>query len=115
MSKLSYNTSPIPILQQPKSEIITNPLIIPKEIEIENESDNEIKENSKTIFDMTLGEINKNISSSFLGVCEDLLNKPKEEKWNNYIFIILQKDNRYTFLILLCLFIFLFYIIVREF
>lgn len=113
MSKLSYNTPQIPILQQQKSDIITNPLIIPKEIESEIVSDE--KEEKKTISDMTLGEINKNISSSFLGVCEDLLNKPSEERWNNYIFIILQKDNRYTFLILLFLFIFLFYIIVREF
>lgn len=105
------HTTNVPILQQQKSNIITNPLIIPKE---EKEEINDINENND-ISDMTLSQINQNVSSSFLGLCQDILQKPKEERWNNYIFIIIQKDNRYKFLLILIFFIFVFYIIVKAF
>lgn len=105
------HTTNIPILQQPKSNIITNPLIIPKE---DPEEINDMNENND-ISDMTLSQINQNVSSSFLGLCQDILQKPKEERWNNYIFIIIQKDNRYKFLLILVFFIFIFYIIVKAF
>lgn len=112
MADLNIYTENTPILKQQKSDIITNPLIIPKEIE---ESSEISEKNDVNINELTLSEINQNISESFLGLCNDLLQKPRNEYWNNYIFIILQKDNRYKFLLILIFFIFLFFILVKSF
>lgn len=101
-------TNPIPILQQERSQITTNPFI-PNEQqtlelqqldkranEIIEESYNKNKTNS--IANLNLRDISKNISSSFIGIFDDLFNKPEDIKWVDYIFLIFQKDQRYAYI-----------------
>jgi len=101
-------TNPTPILQQERSQITTNPFI-PNEqriLELEqlDKSANQIIEESynknktNSIANLNLRDISKNISSSFIGISEDLFNKPEDVKWVDYIFLIFQKDQRYAYI-----------------
>lgn len=89
--------NPQPILQQTKSIITTNPLI------------KEIDPNVNPSF----SQINKNISITFMELLDDLFNKPDTENWNNYISIILLKDNRYNYLAVLLFFVALYILLVK--
>lgn len=97
--------NPVNILQQPKSSIITNPLIPNKQTDIE------IEYEPVKVQTMPLQELHNNISNSCLGLLDDLLHKPSNVTWNTYIITSLQKDERYTYiavlLILLALITFL--------
>lgn len=108
VNKIVNITNPIPILQQERSQITTNPFI-PNEQqtlelqeldkranEIIEESYNKNKTNS--IANLNLRDISKNISSSFTGIFDDLFNKPEDTKWVDYLFLIFQKDQRYAYI-----------------
>lgn len=85
--------SPIPILQQQKSVITTNPYItgIIQQKEITQKSP-------------TFNEINTKLSISIMGLIDDLFIKPNDVPWSNYIVMILEKDQRYTYLCVLIVF-----------
>ncbi len=116
---------PTPILQQKGSSIVTTNPFIPQDQreheleEISTEANNIINEvykhnvTSSSIKDMTVSEINGNISSSVLGFLDDLFSKPDEVPWRHYLPMILQKEQRYTYFGVLLVFISVFMLIVR--
>jgi hypothetical protein len=95
-----------PILQQQKSKIITNPFISDnvKLAELNDLQDNAnlIIQNeydkSTGISSLSLFEIHKNITNSFIGFLNDLLNKKDDSPWIEYFFAILKKDQRYVYI-----------------
>lgn len=89
--------NPKPILQQTKSDIVSNPFIV----------------SSDDILNPTFSEINKNVSTTFIDLLDDLFNKSESESWNNYLPRILLKDNRYNYIAVLLFFIALYILLVK--
>jgi hypothetical protein len=124
VNKIVNITNPTPILKQERSRITTNPFI-PNEqriLELEqlDKSANKIIEESynknktNSIANLNLRDVSKNISSSFIGISEDLFNKPKDVKWVDYIFLIFQKDQRYAYIGVVLLMIAFYMMIVKN-
>ena len=100
--------NPVPILQQERSSITTNPFIPNEQKTLELETlDKEantimerawVKSKSNSIKNLSLNDINQNVSSSFIGLIDDLFTKPKETPWKEYIVEIFNKDQRYTYI-----------------
>ena len=100
--------NPVPILKQEKSSIITNPFIPneQKQLEIQelDKEANQIMEiawaQSKTnsIANLSLNQINKNVSLSVIGFLDDLFSKPKDISWKDYLIEIIQNEQRYTYI-----------------
>lgn len=88
--------NPEPILTQTKSNITTN-LFIKEDI----------------ILNPTFTDINKNVSTTFINLLDDLFNKPKLESWTTYLPIIVLKDNRCNYLAVLLFFIGLYILLVK--
>jgi hypothetical protein len=91
-------SNPKPILQQTKSEITTNPFIIPTE---------------NTPINITFTDINKGVSTSFIGLLDDLFNKPDNINWMEYLKIIISKDNIFNYLTVLLFFIALYILLIK--
>lgn len=87
--------SPINILRQSKAKMTSNPFIKPID-----ESDI-ILEDIVKHKNIEFGEINDNISLNFMGFMDDIFNKPDDENWINYLKIILNKDDRYSYFAIL--------------
>lgn len=100
--------SPNNILSQQKSNITTNPFITDtqkeKEINILQKEINQIivddynKNLTSSISNQTLSEINKNISISCIELMNDMLNKPGDIYWIEYIQFVLKKNQRYAYI-----------------
>jgi hypothetical protein len=100
--------NPVPILKQEKSSIITNPFIPneQKQLEIQelDKEANQIMEiawaqsKSNSIANLSLNQINKNVSLSVIGFLDDLFSKPKDISWKDYLIEIIQKEQRYTYI-----------------
>jgi hypothetical protein len=109
--------APVPssIVSHQKSNIVTNAFIRDeqKQMEIdslENEVNDIITKNyndniTSSISNLSLSEINANISKSCIGILDDIFDKPKSTTWGEYIQIILKKDQRYTYIGFLLIFI----------
>ena len=107
--------NPVPILQQEKSNITTNPFIPNeqkiKELEIIDKKANKIIEDAyntnktTSISNLSIKDIIINISDSVIGLLDDLFVKPENIDWPNYISSILQKNQRYTYIGILFLII----------
>jgi hypothetical protein len=116
--------NPVPILQQQKSNITTNTFLEPgnKTYDIQSNqqlnnfgintvksSDSKPKHNSPNF-----NEINKKLSITIIDTLDDLLNKPDNIKWTDYILMVFAKDDRYTYfsilLIIFALILILFYL-----
>jgi len=87
-------------------------------IQLTNDINNIIEENynkniTSSIQNLSLSEINKNISTSCIGILDDALNKPTHITWGEYIQIILKKNQRYTYIGILLIFI-AFYILLAS-
>ena len=114
--------TPTNILSEQKSKITTNPFIsdIQKTIELKDiQSEiNEIIKNdynqnmTSSISNLSLSEINKNISTSCIEFMNDCFNKPIDIPWSIYIQIILKKNQRYTYFGILFIFIAIFLLII---
>ena len=117
-------TNPIPILQQERSQITTNPFIPNEQQTLELEQldtkANQIieetynKNKTNSIANLNLRDISKNISSSFIGILDDIFNKPEDIKWIDYIFFIFQKDQRYAYIGIVLLMIAFYMMIIRD-
>jgi len=100
--------NPTPILKQERSSITTNPFIPNEQKTLEMEElDKEankimeqtwLKSKSNSIRNLSINEINTNVSSSVIGFIDDLFKKPTETLWKDYIIEIIQKEQRYTYL-----------------
>lgn len=117
--------TPAPILQQTKSTIVTTNPFIPneqREIEIssiQNQANSIIEDaynSNKTasLQNLTLSEINYNISSSFTGFIDDIFAKPQDLSWRHYLPIIIQKDQRFAYLGILLVFIAIYMLLARN-
>jgi hypothetical protein len=91
--------NPKPILQQTKSQITTNPFI--KET------------GADTPYNPTFNQINENMSVTFVGILDDIFNKPDNESWNAYLPKILSKDGRYNYMAVLIFFIALYILLIK--
>jgi hypothetical protein len=91
--------NPTNILQQQKSDIITNPYIKPQLIQ---EPENK-----------TFGEINTNMSVSFMDFLDDLFVKPDNVSWFEYLPLIIKKDKRYHYFAVLLFLIALYIILIK--
>lgn len=101
-------TNPVPILQQNKSSIITNPFIPneQKEFEIEllNKEASEILEKEyqekqrDSIKNQTIEGIFKKMINSILGVLDDIFKKPEDINFFHHLLNILSKENRYAYI-----------------
>jgi hypothetical protein len=90
--------NPMPILQQQKANLTTNPFI--KSVQqIEPTIEIDVKPTQK---------INTQLSIAAIGFMDDCFNKPDDIEWKHYAPIILHKENRFTYIFILVLFIFLF-------
>jgi hypothetical protein len=103
--------NPINILSQQKSNITTNPYIKVGNTKNEETIQLNINANANNTNNPKFSEINQNLSSNVLGFFDDLFVKPPDETWNDYIPMILAKDDRYNyigvFLLLVAFFILL--------
>lgn len=100
--------NPVPILQQERSSITTNPFIPNEQKTLELKTldmeankiieDAWITNKNNSIKNLSINNINQNVSSSFIGFMDDLFIKPKEKSWKEYIVEILNKDQRYTYI-----------------
>jgi hypothetical protein len=82
MIELQDFKHPVNILQQPKSDLVTNPFIKPH---------TEVISSTTT---MKPTNHHNNIASSVIGLLDDLLTKPQDTPWLHYLPQILQKDQR---------------------
>ena len=130
MSSTASVTHPIPILQQPKAEMTTNPYITgpvsstdslqqsKKEDQIQKDQiqkDQIQKEKSQKYTQDTgaigFGDFNQNMSVSIMGLMDDIYEKPTHIAWNEYIIKIIKKDDRYNYIVITLMFITMFIIL----
>lgn len=90
--------NPTNILSQTKSDITTNPFIKPDDTKPINK---------------TINQINTNVSTTFMGFLDDLFNKPDDESWSSYLFVIIKKDERYNYFAVLLFFIALYILLIK--
>lgn len=92
--------NPIPILQQQKAEITTNPFI-----------------KSPKVYDTTSSststpKVNSQLSIALIGFMDDCFSKPDDIEWKHYGPMIFKKDNRFTYIFIVVLFIVLFLLMI---
>jgi len=114
----------IPILQQEKSSITTNAFIPDNQKQLElsvvqREANDIILKQynqniSSSIQNLSLSDINRNISKSCIGLLDDSFNKPDHITWIDYIQIIIKKDQRYTYIGFLFIFIAFYILLVSN-
>lgn len=124
MSTILNLQNPQPILQQDRSNIVTNPFIPndqkEKELQTINKEANDIiereynKNKTSSILNQPIKDINKNIAGSVIGILDDLFNKPDDTEWTAYIQTILQKDQRYAYIGILFILIAVYSLIVYN-
>ena len=124
VNRIANISNAIPILQQERSSITTNPFIPNEQRTLELEQidkqanliiEEQYNKNKKSsIFNLRLRDINTNISSSFIGFFNDLFLKPADMPWRIYIPMILERDQRYTYIGVLCIFIAVYMLVVRK-
>lgn len=118
-------SNPVNILQQAKSSKLTTNPFIPNEqrtfeIETIQQEANKIVEEAykinqqSSIKNMSLADINKNISKSVIDVLDDLFIKPDDVTWLKYIPMILYKEQRYAYIGILLIFVALIYMFFRN-
>lgn len=90
--------NPTNILSQTKSDITTNPYVIPKE---------------PIIYNPKFSDINKGVSVTFMGFLDDLFNKPDTDNWPNYLQQIITKDERYNYFAVLLFFIAIYILLIK--
>lgn len=116
---------PKPILQQQKSSlVVTNPFIPneqkAQELEAVQKEANDIvrvayqQNQTSSIQNQSLGQLNKNISQSVIGLLDDIFKKPDDIPWKHYLPMIIQKEQRYTYIGILLVFISIFFLIVKQ-
>ena len=77
-------------------------------------SDNYNHNITSSISHLSISEINKNISKSCIDFMNDLLNKPNTIDWIEYIQISLRKNQRYTYIGILFMFISIFILLITN-
>ena len=116
--------NPTPILKQNRSSILTTNPFIPNEqkeqeiMTIQKEANAIIEEayqrnKTSSIRNMTLNQINGNISSSLTGIIDDMFTKPTDIPWRLYLPMIIQKEQRFAYLGILLIFIAIYMLLAR--
>ena len=111
--------NPLAILQQQKAALTKNEFLVKEEIrQIKNRQDidnfnDKLQKDTDANYVNFNNSINKNLSITLIGFTDDLLNKPHETHWKHYLPIILEKDDRYIYLLILIIFITFFIILIN--
>lgn len=123
LNQIANISNAIPILQQERSKITTNPFIPNtqriRELEELDIDANKIieaeynKNKTTSVVNLSIREINKNVSSSVIGFLDDLFKKPKDIPWRVYLPIIIQKDQRYTYIGVLFIIVAIYMLLVK--
>jgi hypothetical protein len=123
LNQIANISNAVPILKQERSQITTNPFIPNsqkiKELEELDKDAAEIieteynKNKTTSIYNLSIKEINKNVSSSVIGLLDDLFKKPKDIPWRLYIQMIIQKDQRYTYIGVLFIIVAIYMLLVK--
>lgn len=124
LNRIANISNTVPILQQERSQIVTNPFI-PKEQkvielqELDKQANSIIEQQfnqnkTSSIANMTLKQINTNMASSILGFFNDLFTKPSDIPWGTYIPTILEKDQRYAYFGILFIIIAIYMLITKK-
>jgi len=92
--------NPVNILEQPKSQMITNPYIT-------------FTNHTPIVPKYSQKNFHHNISASIIGVLDDLLNKPSDVPWNSYLVSTLRKDQRYFYVGILLVVLSIFFLLIR--
>jgi hypothetical protein len=98
--------NPMPILQQQKAELTTNPFIKPARQEASRDIDASRDQEAPQI------KINRQLSIHLIGFMDDLLDKPDDMEWHRHVKMCLHKDDRMLYLTILLVFIVLFMILI---
>ena len=103
-SNVQAISNPVNILAMERSNITTNPFIPNKqkiqEFEMIDNMANEIIKKAyekNDIYNYSINDISKKISSSFIGFLDELFIKPPNENWFEYLQVILLKEDRYVY------------------
>jgi len=91
--------NPTNILSQTKSDITTNPFV----------KENPLPE----VINPKFSDINRGVSVAFLGILDDLFNKPDDSPWVSYLVLIVNKDQRYNYIAVLCFFIAIYILLIK--
>lgn len=123
LNQIANISNAIPILQQERSEITTNPFIPNtqkiRELEELDRDANQIieaeynKNKTTSVVNLSIREINKNVSSSVIALLDDLFKKPNDIPWRIYLPIIIQKDQRYTYIGILFIIVAIYMLMVK--
>jgi hypothetical protein len=115
MNNIVNLQNPIPILQQPKSEIITNKLIpnrqkveeyeIIDNIELRKQQEQKIKLENNGIKYASFATIHTRISESIIGIITEIFDKPYNEGIFEHINNTFTKNQRYAYIGLLLIMI----------
>jgi hypothetical protein len=92
--------NPIPILQQQKAELTTNPFIKAAPQDVTEQLPEQAPEQAI--------KINRQLSIHMIGLMEDLFDKPDDIEWHRHVKMCLHKDDRMLYLTILVIFIVLF-------
>lgn len=122
MSSTEAVQNPIPILQQKKADMTTNPFINDS---VTHEQDNQVnetnevndqnivKKSKKNKYTVGFMKFNTEFSNSVMGFFDDIYEKPEDKKWQEHIVYIVKKDNRHNYLGVLLIFVIMFMILVN--
>jgi hypothetical protein len=107
--------NPIAILQQQKAALTKNEFLEKQNAPQEKSMESDVVRQEKHQYDKTNfnHSINKNLSITLIGFTDDLFNKPDEIHWKHYLPMILERDDRYVYLLILLVFITLFIILIN--
>ena len=118
------NSDSVPILQQEKSSITTNPFIPntqkEKEMQVIDSQANAILQEyynsnkNNSIQNLTLSQVTTNVSTSFTGFLDDLFIKDDNTSWKEHLIEISTKDQRYAYLGVLLICVSLFLLLVKR-
>lgn len=94
--------NPIPVLQQPKSQVLSNSLV-PNTLQ--EETVQLPTHNTPSLLDISIRNVATGMSSSVLGFMEDIFHKSDSDSWIEHFQYSAIKEQRYMYFGILCIFI----------
>jgi len=131
MSSTITISNPVPILQQPKADLTTNPFISgttptqqistqqttpqisTQQISTQQTTTPQSTQENDSSLPGVIGftDFNKKMSNSIMGIMDDMYEKPNDVSWQEYIPYVVGKESRYNYLGVTIIFIIMFIIL----
>ena len=116
MSSTITISNPVPILQQPKADLTTNPFISgttpTQQMTPPSTQQISTQENDSSLSGVIgFTDFNKKMSNSIMGMMDDMYEKPNNVSWQEYIPYVVGKEHRYNYLGVTIIFIIMFIIL----